>query len=123
MDWLKYLAMPTNKYLTAKEIGMAPATLIAMGKKGLVDVRDTSPKTYCRVNSIAAKVYYMCEKHKNEYENYFIIYKSNRAYGMLCSIIGGTICDCWGKPFPLTDCISIQFGQKKYCLITGKEIV
>ena len=123
MDWLKYLALPTTKYVTAKEAGLAPATLVAMGKKNLVEVKEGSPNTYRRINSVAAKAYYLCEKHANEYGTYFTMYNPNRPYGMFCSIIGGTICDCWGKVLPLTGYTIIQFGKRKYELSTGKEIL
>ena len=114
--------MPTDQYVTAKETGMAPATLIAMSKRGLVDVCETSPKTYRRINSAAAKVYYMCEKYKNMYEDYFGLYEENESIGMLCSINNSTVCDCWGKPYTLSECKIIRFGQKFYSLTTGKEI-
>lgn len=123
MDWNIYLKIPTKTFVTAKEIGLAPAALIAMGKKNLVEVKEGSPNTYRRINSVAAKAYYMCEKHSNEYDNYFGLYKANQSVGMLCSMIGGVICDCWGKSLPLMEYATIRFGKRKYELSTGKEIL
>ena len=123
MDWLKYLAIPTNKYITAKEAGMAPATLLAMSRRGLVKVQDTCPKTYCRINSVAAKIYYLCELHADKYGEYFTIYKDNPNYGMFCSIINNIVCDCWGNPYDLTNSTIIKFRQYKFNIKTGKEIV
>lgn len=123
MDWNIYLKIPTKAFITAKEIGLAPATLLAMGRKGLIEVKDTSPKTYRRINSVAAKAYYLCDKHANEYETYFMLNNPKRRYGMLCSIISDTICDCWGNPLPLSEYTTIQFGKKKYDILTGKEIL
>ena len=123
MNWNIYLKIPTKTFVTAKEIGLAPATLIAMGKKNLIEIKEGNPNTYRRINSVAAKAYYLCEKHANEYETYFTMHNPNRPYGMLCSIIGGTICDCWGKTLPLMEYTIIQFGKRKYELSTGKEIL
>ena len=45
MDWEKYNKVP-EKFATAREIGLAAATLGAMARRGLVEVKDTSPKQY-----------------------------------------------------------------------------
>ena len=123
MDWSKYLAIPTTEYRTAKEIGMAPATLMAMGKRKLVEVQDTTPKRYRRINSTAAKIYYLCEKYAEQYDTYFGLHSEGEKYGMLCSIINNTVCNCWNKPIDVEQYTIIRLGRKYYSLKTGKEII
>ena len=45
MDWEKYEKVPAE-FATAREIGLAAATLGAMARRGLVEVKDTTPKQY-----------------------------------------------------------------------------
>ena len=123
MDWSKYLTIPTNKYITAKEAGFAPAALMSMGKKNLVEVKEGNPNTYRRINSVAAKLYYLCDLHADKYGEYFTVYKDNPNYGMFCSIINNTISDCWGHPYDLTGCTIVKFRQYRFNVLTGKEIV
>ena len=122
MDWSKYLNIPINKYITAKEAGLAPAALMSMGKKNLVEIKEGSPNTYRRVNSIAAKIYYLCDLHADKYGEYFTIYKDNPKFGMYCSIINGTVCDCWGKAYDLSGSTIIEFRRRKFNIKTGKEL-
>ena len=51
MDWEKYNKVPET-FATAREIGLAAATLGAMARRGLVEVKDTSPKQYRKINSL-----------------------------------------------------------------------
>lgn len=118
MDWEKYKLVPTE-YKTAKEIGLAAATLGAMARRGFVEVQDGSPKKYRKTNNPAINIYHLCEEHKNDYDTYFTLYKKDAPYGMLCSIHEGTIVDCWGNPYDLTNVITIEFRKKKFNL---KEI-
>lgn len=122
MDWNKYLSISTKDYKTAKEIGVAAPTLCSWERKGLVKSTNTIPKTYCRVNSIAAKIYYLCDKYADKYDQYFVIEKKDTLWGMMCSIIDNTICDCWGKPYDLTDSIYINFRGNKIDIRSGKPI-
>ena len=112
MDWANYEKIPTE-FATAREIGLAAATLGAMARRGFVEVLDTSPKQYRRIDGTAAKLYQLCEDNKKAYDTYFILYKKDRSYGMLCSISNGTIVDCWGKPYDLTEVIKVQFNKIK----------
>ncbi len=112
MDWAQYEKIPTE-FATAREIGLAAATLGAMARRGLLEVVNSTPKKYRRVASASAKIYQLCEENKNAYDTYFILYKKDKSYGMLCSISNGTILDCWGKPYDLTDVIKVQFNKTK----------
>lgn len=116
--WEKYNLL-TNDFQTAREIGLAAATLGAMARRGLVEVQDGSPKKYRRNNSDAIKIYYLCDIYSDQYDEYFTLYKTGAPYGMLCSMNNGTIVDCYGNPYDLTNIESISFRKKK---INLKEI-
>ena len=103
--------MIPDEFATAREIGLAAATLGAMARKGLVEVKDTSPKQYRKSHNVSAKVYILCDDNKKNYDTYFTIYKKNSKIGMLCSISNNTIVDCWGNKYDLTDTVRIRFGK------------
>ena len=107
MDWSKYNSIPTE-FKTAREIGMAPATLGAMARRGFVEVLDTSPKMYRRISSAGAKVYELYEQHKTDY---FVLYKHNAPIGMLCSMSNGSVVNCYGGPYDLTGVTKIRFDK------------
>ena len=78
-----------EEFKTAREIGLAAASLGALARRGLVEVLDTTPKQYRRVSGSAARVYQLCEENKSDYDTYFShnttnIYKisaNTRIYG------------------------------------------
>ncbi len=113
MDWEKYEKVPEN-FATAREIGLAAATLGAMARRGLIEVKNTSPKQYRKINNSSAKIYSLCEQNKTDFDTYFTLRKRNKPIGMLCSISNNTIVDCWGKPYDLTDVNKIEFRTKKF---------
>jgi hypothetical protein len=118
MDWEKYNLVP-EEFKTAREIGLAAATLGAMARRGFVEVQDSSPKKYRKINNPAIHIYRLLEENKDDYETYFTLSKEGAPYGMFCSMHEGTILDCWGKPYDLTNVITIEFRTKKFNL---KEI-
>ena len=103
-----------KEFATAREIGLAAATLGALARRGLVEVLDTTPKQYRRIDGPAARIYQLCEENKKDYDTYFSLYKKNKEIGMLCSIVNNTIIDCWGKSYDLTDVCQIKFRTKKF---------
>ena len=113
MDWEKYNKVPET-FKTAREIGIAAATLGAMARRGLIEVKDTSPKQYRKINNPAVKIYQLCEENSADYDTYFTLRKSNQPLGMLCSISNNTIVDCWGNPYDLTDVCKVEFRTKYY---------
>ena len=113
MDWEKYNKV-TETFATAREIGLAAATLGAMARRGFVEVKNTSPKQYRKINSPAVKIYQLCEENAADYDTYFTLRKSNQPLGMLCSISNNTIVDCWGNPYDLTDVCKVEFRTKHY---------
>ena len=50
MDWEKYNKVP-EEFATAREIGLAAATLGAMARRGFIEVLNTSPKQYRRIDN------------------------------------------------------------------------
>ena len=50
MDWEKYNKIP-EEFATAREIGLAAATLMAMARRGFVEVKEGSPKKYKKSNN------------------------------------------------------------------------
>lgn len=110
MDLTKYYMVPAE-FATAKEIGIAAATLGAMARRGLVEVLDTTPKQYRRIANPALKIYQLYEKHEDDF---FVLYKKNENIGMLCSMSKGDVIDCWGNKYDLTNVCRAVFKKASY---------
>ena len=116
MDWEKYNKIPVE-FKTAREIGLAAATLGAMARRGFVQVADTKPKQYKRIDNPAINIFRLCEEHKNDYDTFFTLWKKDKKIGMMCSMSpGGDVLDCWGNKYDLTEVIRIGFRGKEYLL-------
>lgn len=113
MDWEKYNKIP-EEFATAREIGLAAATLMAMARRGFVEVKEGSPKKYKKSNNPSIKIYMLCEQNKDDYDTYFTLRKSTEKLGMLCSISNNTVVDCWGNPYDLTNVNRVEFRTKKF---------
>ena len=114
MDWKKYNQVPVE-FATASTIGLAAATLAAMARRGFVEIKDTKPKQYRRVESPAIRVYQLCEENKGDYETFFTLWKKDAPYGMFCSMDrSGDILDCWGNKYDLTDVVRIKFRTRSF---------
>lgn len=110
MDFTKYNQIPTE-FATAKEIGLAAATLCAMARRGMVEVQDGSPKRYRRIVSILPRILEVLEANKDKYREYFTLRKKDERLGMFCRVKNGEILDCWDKKYDLTDVIQVDFGK------------
>lgn len=109
MDWEKYSQVPTE-FATAREIGLAAATLGAMARRGFVEVLDTSPKQYRKIDNPAIKIYQLYDQYQTDY---FTVFKKDKKIGMLCSMSSSnTVLDCWGNPYDLTDTCRVEFNNK-----------
>ena len=113
MDIKKYELIPTE-FATAKEIGLAPQTLSAFAKRGMVEVKAGAPNKYRRIDNSAIKVYNFLEKNKNKINHYFGLCKTNEPLGMMCSIVSGEVVDCWGKKYDLQNVYKIRIGTEYY---------
>jgi hypothetical protein len=110
MDWEKYNKVPIE-FATAKEIGLAAATLSAMARRGLVEVKNSVPKQYRRLAGTAVKILLLCEEHKDDYDKYFTLWRKGQTLGMYCYISNGTIYDCWDNKYDITDVYKIGFRK------------
>lgn len=116
MDWTKYNKVPLD-YATAAQIGLAAATLGAMERRGFVESIPTKPKQYRRVVTPQVMVYKHIEENRNDFDEFFTLYKAGAPYGMLCSLDkSGDVLDCYGKKYDLTNVIKIEFRTKEYNL-------
>ena len=113
MDFEKYNMIP-EEYKTAREIGLAAATLGALARRGLVEVQDGSPKKYRKSTNPAIKIYMLCEENKDDYDTYFTLRKSTERLGMMCSISNNTIVDCWGNTYDLTNVNKVEFRTRSF---------
>lgn len=105
MNWAEYNKIPLE-YKTAREIGLAAATLGAMARRGLLEVVNSSPKKYRRIKSVATRIYQLCEEHKKDF---FILYKKDAKNGMLCTLSKDNITDCYGNVYNLKNINRIRF--------------
>jgi hypothetical protein len=115
MDWAKYNQVPTE-YATASQIGLAAATLGAMARRGFVEVLDTKPKQYRRINSPAVRIYELLDTNKDDYQDYFTLFKKDAPYGMLCSLRNSEVIDCWGNKYDLTNVVSLETRTRRFDL-------
>lgn len=113
MDLQQYNTIPTT-FATAKDIGLAPQTLAAYARRGMVEATNTSPKQYRRIDNSAVKVYEFLAANRNKYNQYFTLYKLGEPLGMMCSIVGGEVVDCWGKKYDLTGVITVEIKGTIY---------
>ncbi len=113
MDFSKYNQVPTEP-ATAKEIGLAAATLSAMARRGLIEVIPGKPNKYRRIDNPAIKIYQLLEENKDDFEEFFTLRKKDAKLGMLCYIKGGEIVDCWGKRYDLSDVNYLELRTKKF---------
>jgi hypothetical protein len=115
--------MPANEWKTAKELGVAPATLTAMVRRNYAKALDTSPKTYCRIKSSAAVLAFLLEKYKSELTNFIGIHRCNEELSMLCSTKNGKVFDCYGNLYDIAAADIVRIGHRYFSLVDGKEIV
>ena len=114
MDWNKYNLVP-SEFATAKEIGLAAATLGAMVRRGFVEATNTTPKKYRRIDTPIINIYRLCEENKNNYDTYFTLWREGITLGMFCSMsANGDILDCYGNKYDLTGVYKIGFRKKEY---------
>ena len=116
MDWTKYNQVPTE-YATASAIGLAAATLGAMERRGFVESKPTKPKQYRRVVTPQVLVYKYIDENKNDFDEFFTLWKTGEELGMLCSLgADGDVRDCWGKKYDLAGVNQIKFRTRRFNL-------
>ena len=113
----KYLSawntMEDDKWYTAKELGMAAASMSAMVRRGLVVDRAGKPKQYKKVANTLVKI---LEILKDKDFEYFILYKTDRPLGMLCSLKNEQVLDCWEEPYDLTNVYKLVVKHQEFTI-------
>lgn len=102
--------MEKEKYYTAKELNVAPATMTALINRKLAVSTDTSPRKYKKIDNMTIAIADILENNRCEY---FTLYKENKPIGMMCSFANGKIVDCFGNDYDLTGVKTIQIKNKK----------
>ena len=115
MDWNKYNQVPTEP-ATAKEIGLAAATLSAMARRGFVEVIPGKPNRYRRIEGAAVKIFQLLEQNKDIFKEFFSVKKKGAKLGMLCYLKQGDIVDCWGNRYDVTGVYEVRIGQRYFYL-------
>ena len=113
MDFAKYNQVPTD-FATAKEIGLAAATLSAMARRGLVEVLAGKPNKYRRIPNKAVTIYQLLEENKDDFEEFFMLHRKDAPYGVLCYLQKGEVVDCWGERMNLSDIDRLETRKRKF---------
>ena len=106
-------SMEYDKQYTAAQLGVAPASMTAMARRGFVKTIDTKPKQYVKILSVVPKI---LEIVKKENPTHFCLHKENAPYGMLCSLGNNKILDCYGNEYDTTNVVELEVNHKKYNL-------
>lgn len=103
MDYLEiYDRMEFNKEYTAKELGVAAASMTAMVRRGLVQkVGNYSPNRYIKTQNTLKAILDILKDYPDV--EYFTLYKSTQKLGMICSVSNSTVKDCWGNNYDLSN--------------------
>ena len=106
-------SMEYDKQYTAAQLGVAPASMTAMTRRGFVKAIDTKPKQYVKILSVVPKILEIVKKEK---PTHFCLYKENAPYGMLCSLGNNKILDCYGNEYDTNNVVELEVNHKKYNL-------
>ena len=111
----KYLGiwkiMEDGKWYTASELHVAPATMTAMVRRGLVTAIAGKPKKYKKGINVLVKI---LDILKDKDFEYFTLYKSDRPLGMLCSLKNEQVLDCWEQPYDLTNVYRLVVKHQEF---------
>ena len=103
-----YRKMPDNQWCTAKELGVAPATMTAMVTRQLVERTETSPRQYRKANSEYARILAIVADYDIEF---FGLYKPNATLGMLCYLDNERIVDYQGNIYDVANVYKVRVGE------------
>ena len=123
--------MEWNKVYTARELLVAPASLAAMKRRGLVEIIEGKPKKYIKIRNKYNEIYSFVSEVRNELEKeketeeelihidisdmYFIAWTKNAELGMLCRIKNSAIVDCYDKVYNTNDIVRV--------VCSGRELI
>jgi hypothetical protein len=103
-DYIKILdQMEVGVAYTGAQLGVAAASLGAMGRRGMVNVIDEVPKRYIKnKEDKTAAVLKIVAEHLPAGDG-FIVYQKNHELGMFCFMKSGRICDCYYNPYSVSE--------------------
>lgn len=124
--------MEWDKVYTAKELLVAPASLTAMERRGLVKKVGVQPNKYIKIRNKYNEIYSFVNKARNELEKereteeeivhidmldmYFITWTKDAELGMLCRIKNSAVVDCYDKVYNTNDIVRIVCSGREFIL-------
>ena len=122
--------MEWNKIYTAKELLVAPASLTAMERRGLVKKVGVKPNKYVKIRNKYNEIYPFVSKVRDELEKereteeeiihidisdmYFVAWTKDAELGMLCRIKNSAIVDCYDKVYNTNDIVRIMCSGREF---------
>lgn len=99
-----YDKMEAGVHYTAKDLGVAPASMTAMVRRGLVEDCGGKPKQYTKIdNSKMKTIRDFYEQYRHDVPlgdtDYFTLFKKGETLGMCCHFDGGLVKDCYDKNY------------------------
>ena len=113
----KYLkiwnTMEQEKWYSAADLGLAPATMTALVNRGMVERTNTAPRKYKKIENKIVKILSCLQKFSFEF---FTLYFDNKTLGMLCYLNKDKVMDCWGKPQDLTHVNRLVVNKQEFII-------
>jgi len=122
--------MEWNKVYTARELMVAPASLIAMKKRGLVEIIGEKPNKYIKIRNKYDEICSFVRKVRDELEKefhdkleqlhidisdiYFVTWTKDAELGMLCRIKNSAIVDCYDKVYNTNDIVRVVCSGREF---------
>lgn len=95
-----YNKMEPGVVKAASAWGISASSLLAMSRRGLVEVIEGNPKLYRRKGrSIYKQIVEIVERYGVEY---FTLHTKGAELGMLCRFKNGRVVDAWDRLYELT---------------------
>ena len=105
--------MEQEKWYSAADLGLAPATMTALVNRGMVERTNTTPRKYKKIENKLVSILGILQKFDFEF---FSVYFDNEELGMLCYLQKDKILDCWGKPQDLTHVNKLVVNKKEFII-------
>lgn len=123
--------MEWNKVYTARELLVAPASLTAMERRGLVEKVGVKPNKYIKIRNKYNEIYSFVSRvrdelvleKENELENishidisdvYFVAWTKDAELGMLCRIKNSAVVDCYDKVYNTNDIVKVVCSGREF---------
>lgn len=122
--------MEWDKVYTARELLVAPASLTAMERRGLVKKVGVKPNKYVKIRNKYNEIYSFVDKVRNELENereteeeiihidisdmYFVAWTKDAELGMLCRVKNSAVVDCYDKVYNTNDIVKVMCSGREF---------